>query len=109
MIDDPLADPRAFDAADSQRVRSFLDSHMPAVTSQLNRHDVCFYTMTPDEHFIVDRHPEHEHLAFVAGLSGHGFKFTSVLGQALADLALEGRTELPIEFLRWNRPALQRG
>jgi len=59
--------------------------------------------MSPDEHFVVDRHPEHAHVVFAAGLSGHGFKFTPVLGQALADLALNGATELPIEFLALRR------
>jgi glycine/D-amino acid oxidase-like deaminating enzyme len=59
--------------------------------------------MTPDEHFLVDRHPEHPHVVFAAGLSGHGFKFTGVIGQALADLATEGRTQLPVGFLRLAR------
>ena len=54
--------------------------------------------MTPDGHFVVDRHPEHPQVAFAAGLSGHGFKFVPVLGRILADLALEGRTSLPITF-----------
>jgi len=64
------------------------------------------YTMTPDEHFIVDRHPQFPQVAFAAGMSGHGFKFTGVLGQALADLTLAGETDLPIGFLNCRRPAL---
>ena len=48
--------------------------------------------MTPDGHFVVDRHPEYPQVAFAAGLSGHNFKFVPVLGRILADLALEGRT-----------------
>ena len=47
--------------------------------------------MTPDGHFVVDRHPEHPQVALAAGLSGHGFKFVPVLGRILADLALEGQ------------------
>jgi glycine/D-amino acid oxidase-like deaminating enzyme len=57
------------------------------------------YTLSPDENFVVDRHPRHPQVSFVAGLSGHGFKFAPVLGEALADLATAGRSELPIEFL----------
>ena len=64
------------------------------------------YTMTPDEHFIVDRHPRNPQVVLAAGLSGHGFKFTGVLGEALADLSLEGATRLPIGFLSATRPAL---
>jgi len=50
---------------------------------------MCMYTMSPDEHFIVDLHPEFEHVAFAAGLSGHGFKFTCVLGEAFAELIVK--------------------
>jgi glycine/D-amino acid oxidase-like deaminating enzyme len=59
--------------------------------------------MSPDGDFIVDRHPEHPNITFAAGLSGHGFKFTPVLGQALAELVLEGQTALPIDFLSLER------
>jgi sarcosine oxidase len=47
----------------------------------------CSYTLTPDEHFVVGRHPEHEQVVIGCGFSGHGFKFTPVLGEVLADLA----------------------
>lgn len=63
----------------------------------------CLYTNTPDEHFIVDRHPAHRHVAFASACSGHGFKFTSVIGEILADLVTEGRTHHPIEFLSLRR------
>jgi len=100
---DPLNDPRELDPADLGRVEAFLSAHLPAVGRPMQRHSVCFYTMSPDEHFIVDRDPANPNMLFAAGLSGHGFKFTSVLGEALADLALDGATNLPIEFLRLDR------
>jgi monomeric sarcosine oxidase len=103
VVANPLHDPRAFDPIDFDRVAGFLAEYLPGVSRQHSRHSVCFYTMTPDEHFLVDRHPEHPQVVFAAGLSGHGFKFTGVLGQALADLAIDGRTELPIEFLGLGR------
>ena len=65
------------------------------------------YTMTPDEHFVVDEHPEYPQVILAAGFSGHGFKFASVMGEVLSDLALEGKTEQPIDFLRLHR--FQRG
>jgi monomeric sarcosine oxidase len=100
---DPLNDPRDLDPVDLARVEGFLIEHLPQIGRPFTRRGVCFYTMSPDEHFLVDRHPEHENVFFAAGLSGHGFKFTSVLGEALADLALEGKTCLPIGFLGLNR------
>jgi glycine/D-amino acid oxidase-like deaminating enzyme len=59
--------------------------------------------MSPDSHFIVDRHPKLPGVTFAAGLSGHGYKFAPVLGEALADLALNGETKLPIGFLSARR------
>jgi glycine/D-amino acid oxidase-like deaminating enzyme len=61
------------------------------------------YTKTPDSHFCIDRHPEWDNVVIGAGFSGHGFKFTTVLGEALADLALTGQTNLPVEFLSVKR------
>ena len=66
-------------------------------------HRSCFYTMSPDEQFIIDTHPQHKNVVFSAGLSGHGFKFTSVLGEIMADLTLTGTTPLPIGFLSARR------
>ena len=102
-VDDPANLNREVDASERARVESFLASHLPDVSLQPTRHCVCMYTMTPDEHFIVDRHPHYPQVALAAGLSGHGFKFTPVLGAALADLVLDGTTELPIGFLSCQR------
>jgi sarcosine oxidase len=98
-VADPLTDPRTADDADLARVATFRSACLPGVGSAVLRRSVCFYTMSPDEHFYLDRHPQHPQVAFAAGLSGHGFKFTSVLGEALADLATAGATSLPVGFL----------
>jgi sarcosine oxidase len=80
-------------------------------SSRILRSSTCLYSMTPDEHFILDIHPEQREVVFAAGFSGHGFKFAPVIGEIMADLALDGDTQLPIEFLRlterkagWNQP-----
>ena len=70
----------------------------------VRRAATCLYTMTPDEHFIVDRHPNIENVWIAAGFSGHGFKFAPVIAEALADLCETGRTALPIEFLKTGQP-----
>jgi sarcosine oxidase len=59
--------------------------------------------MSPDEHFVIGLHPAHPQVALAAGFSGHGFKFASLVGEVLADLALDGRTAHPIGFLRPER------
>jgi sarcosine oxidase len=106
-VDDPAALSRAIDPLDLARVERFVATCLPGVSTQLNDHAPCMYTLSPDENFIVDRHPRHAQVSFAAGLSGHGFKFAPVLGEALADLAADGRTALPIEFLGLRRFAHQ--
>jgi len=61
------------------------------------------FTNTPDEDFIIDRHPEHDRVVVGAGFSGHGFKFASAVGEILADLVADGRTDQPIEPFRIDR------
>lgn len=100
---DPLTVDRTYHAADLARVSEFLKEYMPAIEPRLIRHSVCMYTKTPDGHFCIDRHPEWNNVVFGAGFSGHGFKFTTVLGEALADLALAGQTSLPVGFLSMKR------
>jgi monomeric sarcosine oxidase len=102
-IDNPLTDDKSIEPKDERRVESFLRNFLPGVSRTRTRHEVCYYTMSPDEHFIVDVHPKHSNVAFAAGLSGHGFKFTSVLGEVLADLVTGGKTTMPIDFLAQDR------
>jgi sarcosine oxidase len=61
------------------------------------------YTNSPDHHFIIDRLPGQERVTIACGFSGHGFKFASVVGEILADLALDGSTRLPAQFLGMGR------
>ena len=72
-VEDALSASREPDEADTARIERFIDNHLPGVSPERLRHEVCFYTMTPDRQFIVDRHPGCERVAFAAGLSGHGF------------------------------------
>ena len=98
-VTDPLSVNRDVDPEEQLRIEAFLDRNLAGVSRQLLRHGTCFYTMTPNGNFIVDRHPEHPQVCFAAGLSGHGFKLTSVLGEVLSDLAQTGATKHPVEFL----------
>jgi monomeric sarcosine oxidase len=71
--------------------------------SRIRHSATCLYTMTPDENFIVDHHPEFKNVVFAVGFSGHGFKFAPVIAVALADLVQEGKTSLPVSFLSLDR------
>jgi sarcosine oxidase len=103
VVADPLTLDRQVDPADRDRVAAFAHVQLPGLARRMAHHAACLYTMTPDGHFVVDRHPACPNVVFAAGLSGHGFKFAPVLGQALAEMALDGATELPIGFLGSRR------
>lgn len=103
LVADPSLVDRQLHEADVQPIANFLKACLPGVRPQPARHAMCLYTVTPDRHFVVDRHPEFPNVVIGCGFSGHGFKFTSVLGSVFADLATTGRTELPIDFLSLNR------
>ncbi|MBT8485987.1 MAG: N-methyl-L-tryptophan oxidase [Phycisphaerales bacterium] len=100
---DPAPDPAALatllDAVRTRLPAAVADGGEPAVLSV----DTCLYTNTPDGHFVIDRLPSEPRVLLAAGFSGHGFKFASIVGEALADLALEGGTALPIDFLGLDR------
>ncbi|WP_428304574.1 N-methyl-L-tryptophan oxidase [Lacipirellula sp.] len=102
-IADPLQVDRQLRASDTPLVDQFVRDFIPSLQTPCRDHAVCLYTMSPDEHFIVDRHPADPRVVFAAGLSGHGFKFTPVLGEALAELATEGVTRQPTAFLSLER------
>jgi monomeric sarcosine oxidase len=106
-VPDPLAVDRTLDPAELVRVQRFLAENLPGVSRKPTAHAVCMYTLTPDEHFLVGLHPRYPQVALAAGLSGHGFKFTPVLGEILAELALDGKTRQPIEFLSPGRFAIK--
>ncbi len=88
---------------DQTAVESFLETNLPEVRRRMTRWAGCYYTMTPDENFIIDTLPNMPQVSIVAGLSGHGFKFTSVLGELAADLATDGRLPLDLSFLSLAR------
>ena len=102
-VSDPLAVDRNVSAHDQDQVKRFLARYLPGVSRRRQHQVVCLYTMSPDEHFVLDRHPEHPQVAFVAGLSGHGFKFASALGELLGQLVLDGQTCSAAEFLGCQR------
>jgi len=88
---------------DEVPLRRFAERYFPRGAGPTLDAKTCLFELSPDEHFLIDRHPGTELAVFGAGFSGHGFKFCSVVGEILADLALEGQTRHDIGFLRLAR------
>lgn len=89
---------------DENNIREFLERYMPQAAGKLLKGKVCMYTITPDEHFIIDLHPQFKNVAIAAGFSGHGFKFASGVGEVLCQLATNGHTEHNISLFSISRP-----
>jgi len=100
---DPDSIDRVANAADEAALRIFAERYFPDAAGATLDMQVCMFTNTPDEHFIVDVHPEYPQVSIAAGFSGHGFKFCSVIGEIMADLALDGATCHNIDLFRLRR------
>ena len=90
------SDPEAVDRqVDDDDARAVHDGHargrLRGITARVLRTATCLYTSTADASFLVRPHPESEAITFVSACSGHGFKHSAALGEALA-LRLLGRT-----------------
>jgi sarcosine oxidase len=99
----PTVDPDSIDRTasddDEASVRSFLRQYMPLANGRRLDSRVCMYTNTSDENFLLGLDPRDERVVIASPCSGHGFKFSSIVGVICADLALTGTTNFDIEFL----------
>ena len=102
-IVDPDEIDREPNAQDEALLRDFTEKYFPDAAGETSSMKVCMFTNSPDEHFIIDRLPETPQVAVAAGFSGHGFKFSSVVGEILADLAVDGATRHDIGMFRVSR------
>jgi sarcosine oxidase len=90
-------------ARDVEPIARALEQWMPGGAATFLEAKPCMYTLTPDENFVIDRHPDHANLILCGGFSGHGFKFAPVVGEIAAELALDGGSRHEIEFLSLRR------
>lgn len=94
---------RTPDTAYIEYLRGFLKERIPDAAGETLHADVCLYTETLDSDFIIDTHPGCPHLVIAAGFSGHGFKFCSLVGKILSELASTDETGFDISPFRLAR------
>jgi len=94
---DPDKVDRTPNARDEKLVRDYLGIHLPSANGSILAFKVCMYTHGGP---WLGPLPGEKRVTFIAACNGGGFKFSSAYGEALADLATEGRTELPVQFMR---------
>lgn len=102
------ADSRTFDPDPDQvrAVEAFLSRHLPDALGPVLYTKTCLYTLTPDRDFVIDRLPDHPDIWMAIG-AGHAFKFASLIGRILSELAIDGSTPSDIAPFSITRPILQ--
>jgi sarcosine oxidase len=102
-----VVDPETLDREthdhDEQLLRDFAERYFPDGCGPTMDLQTCMFTNTPDNHFVIDVHPDYEQVSFASPCSGHGYKFASVIGEIMADLADTGITRHDIGLFRLDR------
>jgi sarcosine oxidase len=88
---------------DEEVLREAIRRYFPDANGPTMSLKACLFTNTPDGHFLIDLHPEFPQVCVAAGFSGHGFKFCSIVGEIMTDLALDGGTRWNIDLFRLKR------
>jgi sarcosine oxidase len=103
LVDPDRLDRDGAGPEDEEVLRSFARRYLPEASGPALAMKVCMFTNTPDEHFLIDLAPGEPRVVLGAGFSGHGFKFCSVVGEVLADLATDGSTRHGIGLFHADR------
>ncbi len=88
---------------DELMLREFASRYFPDATGPTMTLAACMFTNTPDGHFIIDQHPNMPQVVYASPCSGHGYKFASVIGEVLAEMADLGHTRWDINLFRADR------
>jgi sarcosine oxidase len=86
-----------------EQMRIYLRRYIPSLAGRSLETRTCMYTSPPDKHFVIGRHPEHNSVVLLAGFSGHGFKFSSVIGEVAAELVCDGESNQAIGLFAPDR------
>ena len=98
----PDACNRTPDADYIQRLDAYVQERLPGLGKAVHA-EVCLYTETPDEDFIIDAHPDCPEVLIASGFSGHGFKFCALVGRIMSELAQTGATDFDISYFSLHR------
>jgi sarcosine oxidase len=83
--------------------KNYLENRLPGMSPRCATATSCLYTVTPDSNFIIDVHPDNEHIIIASPCSGHGFKHSAAIGEALAEQLVDGKSRIDINSFRMKR------
>lgn len=84
---------------------AWLQEHIPGFLGPKLYGKTCLYTMSLDRQFVLDKLPGYPQISVCIG-AGHAFKFASLFGRILSELAIDDETQYPIDSMKWNRPGV---
>lgn len=83
--------------------RDYVQGRLPGVSERCGTAASCLYTVTPDSNFVIDVHPDNERIMIASCCSGHGFKHSAAIGEALAEQVIDGKSKIDISSFSMNR------
>jgi sarcosine oxidase len=100
---DPDGISREVIADEIEEMRGVLSEYLPDANGELQSTAVCMYTNTPDEHFILDYHPKFPQVVLASPCSGHGFKFSPIIGELIAGMVEGTAPPFNLELFKLSR------
>jgi len=95
---DPDRMQRTADAEEEQAMyKGYVENRLPGISARCRASASCLYTVTPDSNFVIDVHPENDHIIIASPCSGHGFKHSAAIGEALAEQVIEGKSKIDLD------------
>ena len=94
---------RTIEEKDLKEFKERISLYLPKVFGKLNKLSTCLYTMAADDNFVIDFLPRNKNIILASPCSGHGFKFSVIIGEILKDLALYGKSEFDLSLFNIKR------
>jgi sarcosine oxidase len=94
---------RSASDAEARAMHEYIAPYLPGLSDRCVKAVVCLYTVTPDAEFVIDTHPEFPRVIIVSPCSGHGFKHSAAIGEALSEIVIDGRSRLDLSAFKFDR------
>ena len=101
---DPDQARRAVGTEEKQSMyRNYVQGRLSEISDRCGTATRCLYTTTPDSNFVIDAHPENDRIMIASPCSGHGFKHSAAIGEALAEQVIDGKSRIDITSFSLKR------
>ena len=101
---DPVSVSRQVSGQEIENIyKRYVQSHFKGLSERCVKVVTCLYTVTPDHRFVIDEHPDYPQVIIASPCSGHGFKHSAAIGEVLAQLVIQGRSEIDISPFSFRR------